>query len=182
MSLSLKDIAAHGHVRRWHTARVRREQTLGEHVGLVAMIAMELHSIMMSDEASGFTYCPEQRGFLALAALHHDAPETLFGDTPSPAKSHFLQRQGFNMDRATEEDFWSRRSTTPPLSNIQGHLGEILRHADLLEAWLFFRQEGLDSEKMRAIQLELDAAHSRVSPSLKKASLLLVNRYLREVA
>lgn len=182
MTLSLKDIAAHGHVRRWHTARVRREQTLGEHVGLVAMIALELHALLMSDMASGFYYGPEQRGPLVIAALHHDAPETQFGDTPSPAKAHFFQHHGFALDHATEQAFWTKREVRPPLCDMPGHLLQIVRHADLLEAWLFYRQEGLDAEKMAAIQAELDAATERLSPALKAASTAMVQKYLAEVA
>ncbi|MBS1729827.1 MAG: HD domain-containing protein [Bacteroidetes bacterium] len=176
MSLSLKDIAAHGHVRRWHTARVRREQTLGEHVGLVAMIALEL--LRAASSVEGWS-CAS----LIEAALFHDAPETEFGDTPSPAKSFFLNKLGLPVDRATEEAFWGARGQSGgPLSSLRPSLQDILRHADLLEAWLFYRQEGLDPQKMAAIQADLDAAHERLSPALKAASLAMVNRYLREVA
>lgn len=185
MSLSLKDIAAHGHVRRWHTARVRREQTLGEHVGLVAMIALELHRSLApyaSDRANASRFLWSCASLME-ASLLHDAPEIEFGDTPSPAKSFFHSKLGLLMDHATEEAFWGARGLDGgPLATLRPGLLEVLRHADLLEAWLFYRQEGLDPQKMAAIQADLDAAHERLSPTLKAASLAMVNRYLAEVA
>ena len=173
--LTLKDIAAHGHVRRWHTARVRREQTLGEHVGLVAMIALKLGS------AVGLK--PGSLGSLMAAALLHDAPETQYGDIPSPAKQYYRKTFGGNLDEASDRVFWAERGGWARWHTEEWQVCmEILCHADLLEAWLFYRQEGLDAEKMAAIQAEMLNSQAYLSPALKEASLALIDEYLREVA
>ena len=175
--LTLKDIAAHGHVRRWHTARVRRDQTLGEHVGLVAMIALHL-GIKVGLKQSSL-------GCLLAAALLHDAPETEFGDIPSPGKRAINEAFAVNLDAECERSFFAKRGINAPSTFWHEEFDlstEILRHADLLEAWLFYRQEGLDAQKMAVIQAEVESAQGRLSPALKEASLSLIDEYLREMA
>jgi 5'-deoxynucleotidase YfbR-like HD superfamily hydrolase len=59
-------------VRRYHTRRVLREQTLGQHSFNVMMLIQHLD--------------PWCRKELLLAAMHHDLPEYFTGDVPAPIK------------------------------------------------------------------------------------------------
>lgn len=69
-SICLKREAAA--VKRWHTARTQRMQTLAEHSYGVAMLAQELD--------------PQCRKQVLMAALWHDLPEYITGDAPAQAK------------------------------------------------------------------------------------------------
>ena len=61
-----------GGVKRFHTVRNIREQTVAEHSWGVAIICLELW--------------PSGGSALIKAALWHDVPEALTGDVPAPAK------------------------------------------------------------------------------------------------
>lgn len=65
----MRDAAA---VRRYHTRRMLREQTLAEHSFGVQQLILQI--------------MPEPPARLLVAAIHHDLPEYVTGDVPGPAK------------------------------------------------------------------------------------------------
>lgn len=77
-TLTLYDFLRVGHVKRWHNVNTVKEQTLAEHSYMVTIIAIHLASAIVGDE--------EFTADVAFAALFHDAPEVVMGDTPTPAK------------------------------------------------------------------------------------------------
>jgi 5'-deoxynucleotidase YfbR-like HD superfamily hydrolase len=61
-----------GAVKRYHTQRTLRPQSVGEHSFGVLMLIRQLH--------------PDCSRELVWTALHHDLPELMTGDIPAPAK------------------------------------------------------------------------------------------------
>lgn len=76
--LTLYDYLRVGHVKRWHNVNTAREQTLAEHSYMVTVIAIHLSVAVIGDERLTTA--------VAFAALFHDSPEVVLGDTPTPAK------------------------------------------------------------------------------------------------
>lgn len=138
MTLNMQDIARSGHVTRWHSVRCARNQTLAEHHYLVTMIARELIRRILGDDL------PAETRLLALEyALTHDAPELLMGDLPSPLKRRIAEIAGHadplvRIEREIAPEIAARRDA------LQGSaLAAIVKLADLMDACLFIREEGI---------------------------------------
>ncbi len=138
MTLNMQDIARSGHVTRWHSVRCARNQTLAEHHYLVTMIARELMRRILGEDL------PAETRLLALEyALTHDAPELLMGDLPSPLKRRIAEIAGHadplvRIEREIAPEIAARRDA------LQGSaLAAIIKLADLMDACLFIREEGI---------------------------------------
>ena len=138
ITLNMQDIARAGHVTRWHSVRCARNQTLAEHHYLVTMIARELIRRILGDDL------PAETRLLALEyALTHDAPELLMGDLPSPLKRRIAEVAGnadplARIEREIAPEIAARRDA------LQGSaLAAIIKLADLMDAGLFIREEGI---------------------------------------
>ncbi len=138
MRLNMQDIARSGHVTRWHSVRCARSQTLAEHHYLVAMIARELMQRIFGDRLSA-----ETRLCVLEYALLHDAPELLMGDLPSPLKRRIADIAGaadplVRIEQEIAPEINERRNA------LQGTaLVVIVKLADLMDACLFIREEGI---------------------------------------
>lgn len=138
LTLNMQDLARSGHVTRWHSVRCARGQTLAEHHYLVAMISRELLRRILGDALPA-----ETRLAVLEYALLHDAPELLMGDLPSPLKRRIAEISG-------EQDPLARieREIAPEIAArkaaLQGSpLALIVKLADLIDACLFIREEGI---------------------------------------
>lgn len=138
LRLNMLDYARSGHVTRWHSVRCARSQTLAEHHYLVTMIARELMARILGDSL------PAETRLLALEyALTHDAPELLMGDMPSPLKRRVAEIAGAD-DPITRIE----REIAPEIAASKGALKDtplacIVKLADLMDACLFIREEGI---------------------------------------
>jgi len=102
-------------VYRWHTVPVARPQTLADHSYAVACVARRLLQVIGR---------PDLIPQAVEAALDHDIAETVFGDTPAPAKGAL---GGFGRYWGPEDPLWKR----------------VLRVADKLEAYTYVAQFGI---------------------------------------
>ncbi|GAB0148726.1 HD domain-containing protein [Marichromatium gracile] len=138
LKLNMRDIARSGHVTRWHSVRCARNQTLAEHHYLVAMITRELLSRVMPEDPG-----PEVRLQALEYALLHDAPELLMGDMPSPLKRRVAEVAG----RADPLERIEREIAPEVIARKQAlrhtPLAFIVKLADLMDACLFIREEGI---------------------------------------
>ncbi len=147
--LSFKDLARVGHVTRWHSVRVGRQQTLAEHHYLVAMLTNKLAKDILNVSDS-------ERLNMVEYAMWHDLPEILLGDLPSPLKRRVAQlcSGGPNPLDILEQQ------AAPWLFNQKKKLQEkpeqaiIVKLADLIDAIVFIEQEGMGNHSATvAVQL-----------------------------
>jgi 5'-deoxynucleotidase YfbR-like HD superfamily hydrolase len=152
-SLSGEDVLAMQHVKRWHMVRTKRVQTLAEHNGTVALLAVKIAQLwaesvhaevdpqntgrVVLDLDQVELLAPDYAGIVEYA-LTHDAHETEYGDPPSPAVSVSPEAYA-----AQEKQFWIRRIDWTP--HVSEHTRRLVRIADKLEALLFYLLEGEDS-------------------------------------
>lgn len=138
VTLNMQDIARSGHVTRWHSVRCARNQTLAEHHYLVAMIARELMTRLL-----GGNLPAETRLQVLEYALIHDTPELIMGDLPSPLKRRIAEISG-NEDPLSRIEHEIAPDITERKFMLQGTaLAFIVKIADLLDACLFIREEGI---------------------------------------
>lgn len=139
--LSLEDMLAIPHVKRWHMIKTAREQNLAEHSFMVAMLAIKLTALM--------PYGCVNKGVVMELALLHDVHETEFGDIPTPTKKYFEGLEADWLVHGMESAFWVTRNAMPPSSFASQKEANLVALADKLEAALFFEKEGHD-EKIKA--------------------------------
>lgn len=139
-ALKLEDIRATKDVKRWHMIRVKREQNLAEHSFMVALIAGKLSEILMEPLTER-----EEADVLKLSLLH-DIPEVEFGDIPTPTKKKLAQIGLGDVYGVLEAHFWhSRGSKSIPEFNASARVRNLVRLADLMEATMFYNEEGDDN-------------------------------------
>lgn len=136
-----------GHIKRWHMVRVMREQTLGEHLARVQLIAMDV-----LDE---YVKTNDQLRLQVLQwALWHDMPEIVTGDVSPPYKS-MMQEHNYTLahtiDKSIDERFENLSRKTNEVAQI------IVKFADLAEAVYFVEEEGWGHRAVE-IKCELDAS------------------------
>ena len=138
------DILATGTVTRWHTRRTARPQTLADHKARVALLAVWLgHRLQV-----GRFGAMDELEVLRLALLH-DVPETQFGDVPAPSKRALNELQAGpdtgagDYDSVVDGLFWEGRGAANPMATASDQALRLLRVADVLEAAVFYWQEGL---------------------------------------
>jgi 5'-deoxynucleotidase YfbR-like HD superfamily hydrolase len=112
-------------VRRWHTRPVRREQSLAEHSGLVALLCRWLAPAGMETA---------EREQLTHLALVHDLHETQYGDFPYPVKASMAEA-GFDIDTHCQEAFWGYDIWL----SVPARVKALVDVADVLEAALYAR-------------------------------------------
>lgn len=99
MELTLRQMLRASYVHRWHIINVVKPQSVAEHTFNVCLIA-ECISKLLDQENE----IPD----LYRYALHHDIPEVVIGDIPTPAKKLLGLDKSSKMDDLCEElDWWS---------------------------------------------------------------------------
>lgn len=110
---------------RCHTEPTRHIQSVGEHTFGVLCLVMELTNGNPSPE-------------LVKAALHHDIPEAITGDIPSPA---MWRSEALRAGAAVLEDEILEKYALTSASELSKTDLRILRIADLLELVMFSVEE-----------------------------------------
>lgn len=145
-ALSLKDIRSTKDVIRWHMIRTKRQQNLAEHSYQVALIAGKLSELLGEPLT-----LQEERDILRLSLLH-DIDEIDNGDFPTPTKKKLREKGYGAVLEVLELEFWATRgATSTPEFHASSRVRSVVRLADLIEAALFYNEEGEDHEIKRRI-------------------------------
>ncbi len=125
------DIMKYPGMTRWHMVRVKRPQTLAEHVAMVAMIASKMV----------YSYAPHLLSHISEVyeyALIHDTHEIKFGDLPTPVK----KANDSDIDDMFSKMYWENLGVSPPdpLPEVKA----IVKLADMIEAIMYYAIEGYD--------------------------------------
>lgn len=145
MKLALTHQMRVGHVKRWHMVRVMREQTLGEHLARVQLIAMDvLDEYAKTDD--------RLRLQVLQWALWHDMPEVVTGDVSPPYKS-MMREHNYTLAHTIDKSIDERFETLSRKSNEIAQI--VVKFADLAEAALFLEEEGWGHRAVE-IKCELD--------------------------
>jgi 5'-deoxynucleotidase len=136
------DILALGQVTRWHTLRTARPQTLAEHKGRGALLAVWLGHRLPSGHFGAMDELEVLRLFLL-----HDIPETQNGDMPNPSKQALNRAYAEDYDALVEGVFWGSRGVASPMLTASGLGLMLVRVADILEAACFYWMEGLTERR-----------------------------------
>lgn len=131
-SLSLPDVYRTQHVRRWHIVHSRREQSLAEHIYMVAMI-----SIAILDEFGVQEL--QLRNWIMEWALLHDLPEVVMGDTTSPVKAK--TKEAFNEIEEVVDPKFKEFERQMPRAGLA-----IVKMADYIDALKFLQTEGVNGQ------------------------------------
>lgn len=127
MNIPLQGILNLPNVRRWHTRPVRRDQTLAEHSGMVALLFLFLAppdlSIVDVEQGTRLSLC-------------HDLHETVFGDIPYPARMA-LQEAGIDLDGHCQDRFWG----CDIWFGVSDRVRALVEVADALEVAVFSRND-----------------------------------------
>lgn len=127
-------------IKRFHTARTLRQQSVGEHSHGVAMI---IHAI-----------APSVRKELIIAALTHDLSEIVTGDTPAPVKwAHPLIAKALD---SVELSFFNEMRLRIDLNPVEVHL---LKWADMFELLLWAYEETLMGNKYAELLIDRAAEY-----------------------
>src|SRR5574340_903145 len=123
MSLSLRQRLRASHVKRWHIVETTKQQTVAEHSYNVWVFAEAICDVENIN-------CEHTRCQVIEYALHHDLPEVVLGDVPTPSKALV------NMKRV-EIDIYPRAA--PPNDLVR----DIVKLADVMDAILFLALYGV---------------------------------------
>lgn len=171
--MKIIDIVRTGHVERWNLLRTHRYQTIGEHMYQVAMISQ------IVGKAIGLG--PEDIKSVVIQALIHDLPEVITGDIPTPTKllinswPHPAGVSGpLNINDYLDDHYWADKfPVIREAFNVDGPLQWLLSIADLMEAILFLKIEGIGArasfinKQLRDRMLNLVEIGNRRWPELR---------------
>lgn len=134
--LSIQECLRAGHVKRWHIVRVGREQSIAEHMYLVWLLTMELCDRLRADD--------RVHELAEQWALHHDLPEVIVGDLPTPTK-RAMKVGGSNLiDRMEDEASDRVRLLRAELDKVPDAV-LLVKTADLIESLRFLAIEKMDA-------------------------------------
>jgi hypothetical protein len=122
MSLHLRQKLRASHVKRWHIVETTKQQTVAEHSFNVWVFAEAICDIVGSNDVV--------RQQVIEYALHHDLPEVILGDVPTPSKLLV------NMERV-EYDIDPK--SVPPNTVVR----DIVKLADVMDAIVFLAMYGV---------------------------------------
>lgn len=121
----LRCIYTGGQVRRCHTRRVLRQQTVGEHSFGVAWLC-------------ALMFGPETRAALLVNALAHDLAEQVVGDIPAPTKHHLNEEARRSLEDLEETVLFQSNIILPDLTEEER---VVLKIADCLDLMMYCVEE-----------------------------------------
>lgn len=140
-ALSLR---AGGYVRRWHTVHTLREQRVDSHSGQAVSLLLCLH--------------PAPSHSLIKAVLWHDCSERVVGDAPSPGLRAFPEYRRLYEELELVVALRDHPPMHTALTELTTEERQWLRAVDLLEAFLFAREEiRIGNSRFNAISGDLYA-------------------------
>lgn len=134
--LNLRDVYRASHVRRWHVVNVHRQQSLAEHMWLVAMTAYELAKRLGVQHP---TRAPLSMDEL-MYAMEHDLAEVRYGDIPTPGK-RMLRAIGANLN-TLEMQLTEKPMNYDPNGEISSLGLDVIKLADMFEGVFFIEENG----------------------------------------
>jgi 5'-deoxynucleotidase len=159
MKLLFRDVYRASEVSRWHIVNTSRQQTVAEHMWLVAMTYVEICKRM------GFQVDPQT----VLDLMEHDLPETRTGDIPTPAK-RLIRSKGPALDEL-EAEFEPLNGGVFPedhklwLNAVDAKHRIMADLSDIFEAYVFITHHGI-------------GPHAKdVADKIKKNMHEIVNKY-----
>jgi len=159
MDLTVNQLMRVAHLRRWHMVRTARDQTLAEHITLVQIIGLDVVARLGHDQ-----FLQEQ---VRRWAYWHDMPEVVTGDVSPPFKTMADTRvRGIIDDIECDID---RRYESVMSATSETAL-TIVKFADMLEAALFLRDEGI-GPRAAEIAAEIESAVDRVVDEIRDETL-----------
>ena len=129
--IGIETVIGLGKVVRFHACGAPGSQTVADHSAKVALYAQILARHM------GLELSDRDRADCYELALLHDAHETVFGDTPYPAKQ-MMQQAGIDMDALAMAAFWNTKGL--PDAGMSQRAVDLVNLADHLEAALHARE------------------------------------------
>lgn len=142
MNLTLTQLMRTAHLKRWHMVRTAREQTLAEHITLVQTIGLDVVARLGYDQ-----FLQEQ---VRRWAYWHDMPEVLTGDVSPPFKTMVdSEVRGLmdSLERSTDSRYAAIMDATCETAL------QIVKFADMLEAIVFLRAEGIGPRAVEIVGL-----------------------------
>ena len=125
MTMNLRQKLRASHVKRWHLVETIKPQTVAEHSFNVCLISEEICTVLQFPQ--------ELCDRVVEYAIHHDIPEVLYGDIPTPTKAYL------NCDNL---DYLSQLAD--PKSQTTVHLvSSVVKLADTVEAVMFLHMYGV---------------------------------------
>lgn len=160
MNLTFKDIMRAGHVYRWQIVRTLRKQSLAEHSFNVAMLSMGLaERIIPTGMQDGYRYS------IYNWALKHDIPEIVTGDISTPVKNKIKSIAGGNIIEKLEKEIFL--DFIKVKNNVDGKIKFIVKLADIIDAIVFLKEEGLGSHA----KLVINKLYSHLDIIVDKAKI-----------
>ena len=127
--MNLRQKLRTSHVKRWHIVETSKQQTVAEHSFNVCMIVEEMADLL--------NLSWHDRMLLIEGALHHDVPEVIFGDIPTPTKTAILDDEAVkNLEKISVVA--DHRSIC-----ASKYHNQLIKLADTLEAILFLAAHGV---------------------------------------
>lgn len=155
MDLTIVDVYRTGHVNRWQIVRTLRQQTIAEHMYLVAMTARDVARAVM-----GPRFTAQEELAILRWALVHDLPEVVTGDIPTPVKDYV--RSAYGVDPFMTMDHTISSEFNMANSDMEGSpLMEIAKMADVMEAIAFLHVEGA-SRHAHSVKTKLRGALHKI--------------------
>lgn len=143
--LDVEDIINTSHLTRWHMIKVDREQTLAEHLHLVAMLSTKI--LYDCADLNNPSLTSISRMVLEEALLH-DYHELSHGDMPANPVARARVKEmtgGLNLSRLIQEDYWrgkaDRKNVDQPEETIDS-IAKFVKIADCFEAMTFYCLNG----------------------------------------
>lgn len=134
--IGIADVVRLSHVKRWHSVRVAREQSVAEHSYLVTMIAIHIARLVLPE------FREDMRRDLMDWCLRHDLPEVYTGDTSPVLKRLITERTG--EDLIARIEYESCIDYQRAEGRVKGTPLYILyKIADTLEGAVFLRDEAV---------------------------------------
>ena len=146
--MSLKQMLYADSVKRWHLVDTSRNQTVAEHSFNVCLISQRILQILEIDHESWIS------GRTMLYALHHDIPEVIIGDIPTPTK-RLLNIDDLELAVALDPD---------SVTNII-LVKEIVKIADLMDCVFFLKRYGVGDKAKKVCDCIIDDVKYLLSSS-----------------
>lgn len=130
--LNLRQKLRSAHVKRWHIVETVRAQTVAEHSFNVLLIAEEIGRLLKLPE--------EQICRIRTYAIHHDIPEVVIGDMPTPTKKIVSHQYSLYMD--------SMRAVDPDSIPANQEVYDVVKLADTIDAICFVTTYGIGKHSL----------------------------------
>lgn len=145
VKLRVKDITRAGHVNRWQIVRTQRQQTNGEHMYIVTMLAEVIFERMIKSNPSMKKLNLNILHLLLLKwGMRHDLPEVITGDMATPVKKAIRRLVG--KDIILELEYEIDPEYKAIHQEVDGtEIWYIVKIADIIEAIVFLKTEGIGS-------------------------------------